>query len=404
MSIVNKNLNGIIKAYGKEPSTMQELFEAIIATINAKRPNMIIGLAFKMEYSPKVSNSHAHPHNGVGNFNRKDDLPLYYPGFEGRIWFRTSRSFDGFSSSLMNEVMVHTGTGGGGGYGGPWENIGTHVYKLRQECFKVDNIHTFSYDCRIFLDDFPAISNNITKQITYDVLNDKQSKIEFWHSWTDEKVLERDKKIKLLYENRHKIPKLIGIVGLIGSGKDTVASRLNSTMRYQVDSFANNLKSAVSVIFNWSFKDLAGTTPESREWRETVQEWWANRLGIPNLTPRWVLQNIGTNVMRKHFSDDIWIASLEQKISKSSNKIVISDCRFPNEIQSIHNMGGVVIRVKRNDPDWVTSGENLSIRSDIHPSEYSWIGCDIDYTIDNSGTLAELHDNIQQMIEYFVLK
>jgi hypothetical protein len=68
---------------------------------------------------------------------------------------------------------------------------------------------------------------------------------------------------------------------------------------------------------------------------------------MPTLTPRWVLQYWGTEVCRRGFHDDIWIASLENKLRNSKDDIVISDCRFPNEIKSIKDAGGIVVRVAR---------------------------------------------------------
>ena len=58
---------------------------------------------------------------------------------------------------------------------------------------------------------------------------------------------------------------LIGIVGLIGSGKDTVAKRLVDKHGFVKDSFAKSLKDAVSAMFNWDRKMLEGDTKESRD-------------------------------------------------------------------------------------------------------------------------------------------
>jgi hypothetical protein len=143
---------------------------------------------------------------------------------------------------------------------------------------------------------------------------------------------------------------IIGICGLIGAGKDTIADYLVNIHQFRRESFANTLKDAVSAIFGWDRELLEGRTRQSREWREQVDPWWAERLNMPNLTPRWILQHWGTEVVRKSFHDDTWIASLENKIRKSNDDIVISDCRFPNEIAAIKRAGGLVIRVHRG-PD-----------------------------------------------------
>ena len=207
---------------------------------------------------------------------------------------------------------------------------------------------------------------------------------------------------------------IIGFVGFIGSGKDTAADYLVNFHGYRRDSFANTLKDAVSCVFGWDRTLLEGRTTEAREWREQVDTWWAERLDMPHLTPRWVLQYWGTDVLRKGFHDDIWIASLENKMRKTTDNIVISDVRFPNEIKAIHNAGGIVVRIKRGEePEWYQDAVNMNagntnmswlISTDrikklgIHASETSWVGGDIDYTIFNDTTIDALFDQIKNLV------
>ena len=208
---------------------------------------------------------------------------------------------------------------------------------------------------------------------------------------------------------------IIGFVGFIGSGKDTAADYLVNFHGYRRDSFANTLKDAVANVFGWDRVLLEGRTAEAREWREQVDPWWAERLNMPNLTPRWVLQYWGTEVCRHGFHDDIWIASVENKIRKTKDNIVISDVRFPNEIKAIHNAGGIVVRIKRgDDPEWydtalsVNKGPNgnttWSISKSkleqlkIHASETAWVGGDIDHIISNDTTIDDLFDQIKALL------
>ena len=183
--------------------------------------------------------------------------------------------------------------------------------------------------------------------------------------------------------------KIIGICGLIGGGKGTVADILVGEFGFEKLSFADTLKDTVAAVFSWPRYLLEGDTKESRDWRETVDHWWEARLAMPNLTPRWVLQYWGTDVFREHFHQDIWIASLEYKLSRAKNStshynnVVIPDTRFLNEINMIRKLGGEVWGVKRGeDPDWlvnlITKGEEPN---DIHPSEWSWVTENIDHVI-----------------------
>jgi hypothetical protein len=208
---------------------------------------------------------------------------------------------------------------------------------------------------------------------------------------------------------------IIGFVGFIGSGKDTAADYLVNFHEFRRDSFANTLKDAVSAVFGWDRVLLEGRTKEAREWREQVDPWWSKRLNKPNLTPRWILQYWGTEVCRQGFHDDIWIASLENKMRRTTDNIVISDVRFPNEIKAIHNAGGKVIRVVRGpEPEWyddavsANRGENGNFawatsrsrleKLGIHASETAWVGGPIDVIVDNNGTIDELFEQIKNQV------
>jgi hypothetical protein len=202
---------------------------------------------------------------------------------------------------------------------------------------------------------------------------------------------------------------IIGVCGFIGSGKDTVADYLVNFHEFRRESFASTLKDAVAAIFGWDRTLIEGRTKEAREWREEVDPWWAERLAMPTLTPRWILQYWGTEVCRKGFHDDIWIASLENKLRNSRDNIVISDCRFPNEISSIRNAGGKIVWVKRGElPDWYDTaveanrGHNWAVQDlkmrGIHASETAWAGTEFDAEIDNNGSIDELYQHVKTLI------
>jgi hypothetical protein len=208
---------------------------------------------------------------------------------------------------------------------------------------------------------------------------------------------------------------IIGVCGFIGSGKDTIADYLTNFHGFRRESFANSLKDAVAQVFGWDRTMLEGRTKQAREWREQVDPWWAERLNMPNLTPRWVLQYWGTEVCRKAFHDDIWIASLENKLRNSTDDIVISDCRFPNEIKSIKDAGGIVVRVHRGpEPEWYDAAISMN-KGDranmtwamskskiehlrIHASETAWVGTNFDAVLDNNGEIDDLFQKVKGLV------
>jgi hypothetical protein len=207
---------------------------------------------------------------------------------------------------------------------------------------------------------------------------------------------------------------IIAICGFIGSGKDTIADYLVNFHGYRRESFANSLKDAVSVVFGWDREMLEGRTKQSREWRETKDEWWSARLK-QDITPRWVLQYWGTEVVRKGFHDDMWVASLEHRLLSSKDDIVITDCRFPNEIRALKNVGAIVLRVKRGpEPAWYNHAKNYNKgikrigwalgkteleKAKVHASEYSWVGSKFDYVVENDTTLDDLYASVEDILK-----
>jgi hypothetical protein len=100
---------------------------------------------------------------------------------------------------------------------------------------------------------------------------------------------------------------------------------------------------------------------------------------------------------------------------KTTDNIVISDVRFPNEIAAIHNAGGLVIRIKRGqDPEWFKYAEHYNrgpngnmdwsisktrlMKANVHASEYSWVGGKIDHIVINDTTIDELFKQLESII------
>jgi hypothetical protein len=195
---------------------------------------------------------------------------------------------------------------------------------------------------------------------------------------------------------------IIGICGLQSSGKDTIGDYLINNYGFKKLSFAEVVKDILSILFSWDRKKLEGTTFEDRLWREQTDIWWSRELNIQGFSPRYAMQFIGTDLFRTHFKHDIWVIILKKKIleySQSTN-IVITDCRFPNEINMLRDCGAKMIHVYRSLPSWFISykldkiDENELRELNIHPSEYSWIKEKYDLLILNTKSLRELYEEI----------
>lgn len=204
---------------------------------------------------------------------------------------------------------------------------------------------------------------------------------------------------------------LVGLVGFIGSGKNTAADFLVGHHQFTSDSFARALKDVVSVVFGWDRDLIEGNTVAGRKFRDSVDVWWAEKLGIPDFTPRKALQLIGTDVMRDHFDDKIWILTLQRRLKQATSNIVVSDARFTNEINLLHDNGAKIIRIKRGpEPEWyyraisANAGNDFDLNimqtkyADVHISEWGWVGSKYDIVIENDGTVEELCEKINKIV------
>jgi hypothetical protein len=205
---------------------------------------------------------------------------------------------------------------------------------------------------------------------------------------------------------------IIGICGFQSSGKDTIADYLIKEHGFIKISFASRLKDIIAIMFGWPRDKLEGLTKEDREWREQIDPWWSKTLQMPHLTPRYVMQYFATDLFRNKFHPDIWVKIVENELNKlieqnTEQKIVISDCRFENEINMILRLGGKIIQVHREPPYWFydyRNGEEPPNIKLIHRSEIEWIRCYRDYDITNDGTIEELYEKILQVIKYILDK
>jgi len=208
---------------------------------------------------------------------------------------------------------------------------------------------------------------------------------------------------------------IIGICGLIGSGKGTVADFLVEQRGFTKISFADKLKDGVASVFGWDREMLEGNTDDSRTWREKVDPYWSTETGHP-ITPRLVLQLFGTDCMRNGFYDGIWVSLVKKQLLENpDSNFVIPDVRFENEANMIRSIGGKLWRVKRgDDPEWwdtaqtemrqkaaqkqskgiVVSPKMEENYPDVHISEWAWSNVEFDAVIDNDSSIEFLKNRV----------
>ena len=297
---------------------------------------------------------------------------------------------------------------------------------------------------------------------------------------------------------------LIGISGKIGSGKDTVGeairfiwdiantkeghylevedfiaepSDVDSSNPYQIKKYADKLKDIVCLLIGCTREQL-----EDRDFKEKElgEEWWYWRIPkdedftvfqkqlIPyfkdkkffegeehiknclvKLTPRKLLQLLGTDCGRDIIHTNIWVNALfadyksnasyrfgiiDLGVKGSFNQIgdtvedpdgfpkwIITDVRFPNEAQAIKDRSGIIIRVNRpinlRFPNlwklytssnkfvnkagkflaWLSGHDKEMWEKLNHPSETALDDYEFDHVIDNNGSIEELVEKVKQL-------
>jgi len=183
--------------------------------------------------------------------------------------------------------------------------------------------------------------------------------------------------------------KLIGLLGHAGAGKDLVADWLVANHGFSKMSLASGMKRFAQSVFDFSDSQLWGPSEnrnavdprfnDSREWDRALERllmtgwWWCrflfhseqrsvahdklvdwfNMLVITyyekagnQLSPRVVLQTMGTEWGR-NIDPQVWVRATVQQARASVSPVVVSDCRFGNEIAGIKDAGGYMVRVRR---------------------------------------------------------
>jgi len=167
---------------------------------------------------------------------------------------------------------------------------------------------------------------------------------------------------------------LIAITGYSGCGKDTVADYLVKYHGFTKKTFAEPLKKAVQLLFDFSDHQVYGTQEDKMQ----VDPRWC-------VTPRGMMQWLGTDIIRNQFDPDFWVKHFEFTF-KHDALIVVSDLRFMNEASLIHKLGGLIVRLHRHD------------NHDEHQSETELDYIIPDMIINNNQSVDDLYQHVDAII------
>lgn len=176
---------------------------------------------------------------------------------------------------------------------------------------------------------------------------------------------------------------IIGLTGKAGCGKSTIADYLVSKHRFKQFAFADRIRAGLKVMFELDDEDFL---PENKE----------KEIDYLGVSPRFLMQTLGTEWARKIIGNDVWVKMLggfDIGNDYSNRPIVITDIRFPNELEMVMNMGGHIWDIHRPDNNPLETDRAKHISEQV-------IDCDPDFNLQiyNGGTIEDLHKSIERCL------
>lgn len=184
---------------------------------------------------------------------------------------------------------------------------------------------------------------------------------------------------------------LIGLNGKLKSGKDTTFGIIKELHPHAEQiSFAAKLKQSAAAALGIDLETLDHLKNNEDIYFELKN--YSDTKDIPqvyNFNVRQYLQRVGTEAGRNVFGEDFWVdITLPSSTDHTGRLLVVTDMRFPNEIDRVIELGGFTVRVNR-----FTETEHGG-----HPSEQDIPDELIDYGLDNTGSMKDLKKSVGFML------
>jgi hypothetical protein len=192
---------------------------------------------------------------------------------------------------------------------------------------------------------------------------------------------------------------ILAFAGRKQSGKSTSAEYVQSVVNSRnlglsnkIYSFADPLKQDICInILGLTYEQCYGSDEHKNTltditWKD-MPDYNESFETSGHMSARQIMEHVGTNIFRK-MKTNVWVDATINKIKKEDVDLaIIADCRFPNEVESIQNAGGYVIRLAL-DPFASESNSERALDKDV----YDWNKFDL--VIQNTGMNLDEKNNI----------
>lgn len=194
----------------------------------------------------------------------------------------------------------------------------------------------------------------------------EQPAVDPWTSWTRDNTANDNHLLKT--------PNVIALSGLAGSGKSTVADHFISKYGFSRVKFAGPLKDMCRAV-GMTDQHIEGTLKE------------VPCTFLQGKTPRYFQQMLGTEFGRELIGQGFWTclwAKTANDILNAGGKVIVDDCRFENEAETVRLLGGTVIKIEG--------------RGGIAGAHASEAGVDADIVMHNTGSIRDLLDDADRIL------
>lgn len=179
---------------------------------------------------------------------------------------------------------------------------------------------------------------------------------------------------------------IVSLSGYATSGKDATAKFFVQDYGFQRYAFADLMREALRQLD--PYVEAEGGFVRLTRLLDFSEGWDHAKVTYPEV--RRLMQVFGTEVGRSLLGDDVWVQALFNQLDREKpERVVITDCRFPNEIAAVREAGGFPLWVSRPGVGPVNT----------HVSDNAIGEADTVATIENDGSLVDLRDRVAGITE-----
>jgi hypothetical protein len=189
--------------------------------------------------------------------------------------------------------------------------------------------------------------------------------------------------------------RIIGLTGPKGCGKDTAADAFSDDIKFQNRKMAAYAKAAACALHNYG--PVLNEDPVLKEVPLPTFPFLCPRQLVIDIA-NWARDTYGGEVHARNWERD----AQEHQELWGDHIFVITDMRFPEELEMIRRHQSVLIYIERPEAEeklYAAQAAGDKLASNVSESHYALMRKNADFIIPNNGTVEELHARVREAAE-----